>query len=157
MEVLVTANDDYRLWVLLSQAHDAIVKAIEKELRPIGISMIQAAVLFIAKAADLATPAEISRWLFREPHTVSGLLGRMEKEGLVKQVKDLPRKNLIRIVLTERGEEAYKKSREMKVIREVMSSLSLRKRQSLRAYLETLRDKALELEAIRPSRRPPFP
>lgn len=83
-------DQDYELWVLLHQPRDAVFKAREKELSPYGISTMQAAVLFIILAiGNEATPTEISRWLLREPHSVSNLLSRMEKEGLVtKDGKD---------------------------------------------------------------------
>lgn len=146
METNVTTDRDYELWLLCHQFHDVMVRIREEELRrQAGISRMQAAVLFIVKSIKgPATPAEISRWMFREPHTVSGLLNRMEKQGLVKKVKDLERKNLIRVVITDKGEEAYRRSREMKAVRSIMSSLSEEKKDNLRRYLETLRNKALE-------------
>ena len=83
MKANVPIDPEYELWVLFHQACDAMARAREDELRKFGISRIQAAVLFIIKAIEgPATPAEISRWLFREPHTVFRLLKRMEKQGL---------------------------------------------------------------------------
>jgi DNA-binding MarR family transcriptional regulator len=156
MKTDVAADPDYELWVLLHQATDAIAGAREDELRKFGISMMQAAVLFIVKAIKgPATPAEISRWLFREPHTVSGLLNRMEKQGLVKKVKDLERKNLIRVEITDKGEEGYRRSRGLQSIHRILSSLSQEERDNLRASLRTLRDKALE--EPKPTLRLPFP
>lgn len=144
MEANVSTDRDHELWVLLEQACDATRRARDNELREFGISRMQAAILFIVKAIEgPATPAEISRWLFREPHTVSGLLERMEKQDLIRQVKDLKRKNMIRVVITEKGEEAYQRSRELKVIRTILSSLSVEQRDTLRPYLETLRNEAL--------------
>jgi DNA-binding MarR family transcriptional regulator len=142
----VALAQDCELWMLFHQTCDAIIKARENALRKqIGISRMQASVLFIVNAIDgPATPAEISRWLFREPHSVSGLLNRMEKDGLIKKVKDLERKNLIRVAITEKGEEAYRRSWDVTVVPEIMSSLSRKKRENLRAYLEILRNRALE-------------
>ena len=140
----VVTDPDYELWVLLHQACDAMNRARENELRQVGLSGVQAAVLFIVKAMKVpATPGEISRWLFRKPHTVSGLLYRMEKQGLVRKVKDLERKTLVRVVITERGEEAYQGSTEMKVIHKMLSCLPPKERDNLRAYVTTLRNKAL--------------
>jgi len=156
MKTVVASREDYELWVLLDQTCAAMMRAKENELRPAGISGMQAAVLFIVKTVKgPATPAEISRWLFREPHSVSGLLNRMEKDGLVRKVKDLDRKNLIRVALTEKGEEAYQQSREMKVISEILSCLTRKKKENLRAYLEALRNKAVTQIGVR--RQLPFP
>ena len=146
METNVATDRDHELWILYHQVHDVIVRIREEELRrQVGISRMQAAVLFIVKAIKgPATPSEISRWLFREPHTVSGLLNRMEKDGLVKKAKDLERKNLIRVAITDKGEEAYRRSRDTKALRSIMASLSEKEKKNLRECLETLRNKALE-------------
>lgn len=156
METNVARDREYELWVLLHQACDAMIRARENELRGFGISRMQAAVLFIVKAIDgPATPAEISRWPFREPHTVAGLLERMEKQGLVRQVNDLERKNMIRVVITEKDEEACQRSRELKVIRTILSCLSPEQRDSLRPYVETLRNEALKELGVK--HQLPFP
>jgi len=156
MKTNIPADPEYELWVLLHQACDAMIRARENELRKFGISRMQAAVLFIIKAIDgQATPAEISRWLFREPHTVFGLLKRMEKQGLVRRVKDLERKNMIRVTITEKGEEACRQSRDMKVIRTILSGLSPEQRDNLKPYLETLRKRALGKLGV--SHQLPFP
>ena len=150
METNVATSRDYKLWVLLHQTHDAMFIAGDNELRQIGISKPQVSALFILKAVTVpATPAEISRWLFRQPHTVSGLLNRMEKQGLVRKVNDLERKNMIRIVITEKGEQAYQWSRRMKVIPNILSCLSPKERDNLGTYLKALRNKALEEIGIR--------
>lgn len=58
-----------------------------------GITPEQAGVLFCIKVIGKeATPAKISRYTIREPYTVSAMLNRMERKGLIKKVKDLDRK-----------------------------------------------------------------
>jgi hypothetical protein len=81
METNVAGNVYGELWTMLNQVYWAMVRAAENELRKVGLSMIQAAVLFLVKGAqEPVTPAKLSRWLFREPHTVSGLLNREKKQ-----------------------------------------------------------------------------
>jgi DNA-binding MarR family transcriptional regulator len=144
------------LWAMLNQVHWAMVRVTENALRPIGITMIQAAVLFLVKNARTpATPAQLSRWLFREPHTVSGLLNRMEKQGLIRKAKDLEKKNLLRVTLTEKGEKAYQWQSEMRVIHKLLSSLSPKQRNNLMTYLRTLRSSALDELVVR--RQLPLP
>ena len=156
MKTNVARDQERELWGLLRQAAHAMDRAREDELRPIGISMTQAAILYIVKVVEgPVTPAQISRWIFREPHSVSGLLNRMEKQGFVKRVKDLERKNVIRVAITEKGEEAYRRSKDMKAIRKTLSCLSPEERDSLRAYLERLRNSALDEH--RPRSRWSFP
>jgi len=78
----------------------------------------------------------------------------MEKEGLIRKVKDLDRKNLIRVVVTEKGQRAYEQSTKREVIHRIMSSLSEEERQQLSSCLQKLRSKAL---AEFDMERPPFP
>lgn len=147
MENNATVGRERQLFLLLRQTHGLMYKAIEDELRLSGsVPYTQAAVLFVVKAiGEQATPAQISRWLIREPHTVSTLLVRMEKQGLLRKTKDLERKNQVRVTLTEKGEEALRKGmKEETTISKIMSRLSNEEQDCLRAHLETLRSKALE-------------
>jgi DNA-binding MarR family transcriptional regulator len=146
---MLSTDKDYNLWVLLRQTRDAMAKARERELEKYGISSIQAAVLFTIKAiGPEATPAEISRRLVREPHSVSGLLNRMQKQGLIKRVKDLPKRNMVRVVMTQKGEEAYLQSTKRLSMHETISVLSDEERNQLWNSLEKLRDRAMKLAGI---------
>jgi DNA-binding MarR family transcriptional regulator len=153
------ADRDYELWVLLSQVQEVIFKARENELRAVGVTPRKAAVLFIIKAIDgLATPAEIARWMYREHHSVVGILNRMEKEGLLKMKKGIPRKHMISVELTKKGEEAYIRSRDLVSIHNIMSSLSKVEKDNFRKHLETLRDRALmELKNSKQTTVFPYP
>jgi DNA-binding MarR family transcriptional regulator len=136
-----TTDQDRQLWTLLNQTHHAIWRAREKELDDTGLSAIQAGVLFfVSTVEEPVTPALLSRSLHREPHTISGLLTRMEKQGLVRRVKDLKRKNQVRIVLTSKGKKAYEQQNRMGVINEILAALSQGERASLNACLEKLRN-----------------
>lgn len=145
MKDIKSEDPDYNLWFLLAQTRNVLLRARRKELYRNNINHSQAAVLFIVQAiGDPATPAEIARWLFREPHSVSELLHRMEKDGLIEKVKDLDRKNQIRVVITEKGHETYRKSTKHESMHSIMSSLSKKDRKQLESLLKTIRDKALE-------------
>ena len=150
------ADKDYNLWVLLHQTRNAILKIRDKELRQYGISTREASTLFNVQAiGDTATPAEIARWAFREHHTVSALVKRMEKKGLITKVKDVDRKNIWRVSLTEKGEKAYRQSLKRESIHAVMSSLTENERKQLEIYLRKVRDQALKLRVSEPTL--PFP
>ncbi|MFC1867278.1 MarR family winged helix-turn-helix transcriptional regulator [Thermodesulfobacteriota bacterium] len=152
----IIKNEDYRLWVLMRLTRDAMAKSREKELRRYGISSRESAVLFIIQAVgDKPTPAEISRWMFREQHSVSTLLNRMEKKGLIKKTKDLDRKNMVRVSLTDKGRQTFDKSSQTESIHRLLSVLSKKEYKQLFSILGILRDRALEDLAI--EYKPPFP
>jgi len=137
-------DQDYELWVLLAQVREVMFKARQKELQRYNLSPRQSAVLFIIHAiGDKVTPAEISRWLLRESQSVSEILSRMEKQGLLRKVKNLDRKNLVGVELTEKGIEAYNQSLRRESIHRIVSYLSDEERRQLYAILNTLRDGVL--------------
>jgi len=142
MKSSLTKRYDYSLWVRLHQTAHAVEEARQRELSKVGLSVMKCAALFLAQVlGNNATPAEISRWILREPHTVTSLVNRMEKEGLVTKVKDLGKKNLVRVVATERGRQAYEKTtrlNSMRSIRNILSALSEAEQEQLHSYLERL-------------------
>jgi DNA-binding MarR family transcriptional regulator len=148
-------DKEHDIWIMLDQAHAAINAAREKELRQYNLSTMKSAVLFdIEQIGSEVTPAELSRWLLRRSHSVSGLLNRMAKDGLVKKTKDLHRKNLVRITVTEKGKQAYKDSLSRVSIHQLMYCLSVEERKQLYSSLEKLRNMALQ-ETGTP--KPPYP
>jgi DNA-binding MarR family transcriptional regulator len=151
----VTHDEEYRMWGLLRQVSDGMLRARDEELKPFGISAVQFGVLYVLKMLEKAdmppTPSEISRWLFREPHTVSALLDRMEKQGLVRSLRNSPGRGKIRVVLTEKGEEVYRaQNKGRRVIPTILESLSAEERKQLGAFLERLRKKTLEALVVEP-------
>jgi DNA-binding MarR family transcriptional regulator len=156
MQGLKVSDSDYNIWVLLHQTTKAVNMARGKELSQFGIRPMQAAVLVIIKAiGNKATPSEISRWLFRRPHTVSSILARMESEGLIRRVNDLKRKNMVRVVLTKKGQQTIDQAKRRETIHDVMSILSSEERQQLVSCLDKLLNRSLIKLGL--ENKPPFP
>ena len=156
MKVFAPTDEDYNLWLFLAQVRAVMLMAREKEVSRYGITASQASVLFVINATGhKATPAEISRWIFRKSPTVSGILNRMEKQGLVRRVKDLERKNKVRVELTEKGREVYNKVSVRESMHRIMASLDRKSRQHLDSCLETLR--AATMRYLEEEKDMPFP
>jgi DNA-binding MarR family transcriptional regulator len=133
------SDEDHDLWMLLTHTRYAIYRAREKELQRYGVSPEQVGVLFIIQAlGNRATPSEISRYILRQPHTVSALIERMSEKGLVNKVHDLDKKNLVRVSLTEKGKKIYDGSTKRGPIHKIMSSLSDQERTDFRKILDKL-------------------
>jgi len=156
MKNAVCTERNHALLTLLDQACHMALETRERELVRWGIAGVQAAVLFAIKAiGDKATPAEISRWTLRESQSTSAILDRMEKAWLVVKVKDLERKNMVRIAMTEKGERAYRESMKRESSQKLLSPLSEAERQQLRSSLERVRNRGLKLLGV--AYKPPFP
>jgi len=123
---------DYQLLTLLRQTLDAAYRVRDKELKRLALSSEAVDLLFAVKAiGHEATPAQIARWTFRQDNSVVNLLNRMEGRGLVRRSKDLHKKNLVRISLTEKGEKAFVPACETSAISRLMSALSEEQRERL--------------------------
>lgn len=133
----------YYLWVTLARARDAIYRCREIELAKYGISPEQALILLIVRSLNnYATPAEISRHIFRRPNTVSVMVNGMVKKGLLQKNKDSHRKNLVRLSLAEKGEEAYQCTTMRESITKIMSDMSEDDTDKFQYYLSFLIAKA---------------
>jgi len=145
----ITNDLSFKTWWLLHQSRDVMMRIRSKELSQYGISTEQAATLFAIKnLIDLkrkSTPGEISKWTLREPHSVSKILARMEKEGFINKTSGLgKKKNEVHISLTEKGQQAYNNSLKRTSINEVMSCFSREECLQLNELLAKLRDKGLQ-------------
>ena len=149
-------DQDFASWVFMSRTRDAIFRNREKELEEYNLSTRQASVLIVLEELDKkATPAEVSKWVFREPHSVSDFLKRMERDGLIKRIKDLARKNMIRIEITDKGRESVHNAKKAESVHKIMAVLSEEEHRQLMAIMQKLWDKALE--ELRIENRPVFP
>ncbi len=148
MKKTIFTDKDFTLWWRLFQTRRVLLKARNKELNVYGITNSHAAVLFVIKVVSATeaevTPGKIAKWMLREPHTISALLDRMEREGLVKKAKDMEKRNLIRISMTEKGRRVYLASTKRESIRTVVSCLSEEQRGQLRTCLKLMRETALK-------------
>ncbi len=149
-------DQDFASWVFMSRTRDAIFRNRVKELHKYKLPARQVSVLIVLEElGKKATPAEVSKWIFREPHSVSDFLKRMERDGLVKRIKDLDRKNMIRVEITDKGREAVHNAKKMESVHKIMAALSREEHQQLRAIMQKLWNKALE--ELRIENRPIFP
>jgi DNA-binding MarR family transcriptional regulator len=140
---------DYDLWLLLTRTHYHIKNARTRELRRYALSPEQAGTLYYIHASgNYAMPLDISRWMLREPQTISSIIERMVKKGLINKTHDKDRKNVIRLSLTEKGEKAYEYSMKRESFHRIMSNLTEEKRQILREILKDM------LEAAKKDSRP---
>ena len=156
MSKSIMDNQDSASWIYISRVKDAMLVLRVKELRSYNVTARQSSILLCLEAlGDNTTPAELSRWAFRKPHSISNLLKRMEREGFVRRLKDLDKKNMIRIEVTEKGRKAISLSKRMEAPRRVMRSLSKEEHRQLKIILDKLWHNSLEELGIK--QRPMFP
>ena len=138
-----TGNTNADMWGFLFQTRDVIYRARGREIRASKITSMDAAILFfIHYFGDEATPVKISKWLYREHHTILAQLKRMKKKGLITTTKGIMQKNIITIKLTDEGLEALKESSKRQAIDNIFSTLILEENRQLWSILKKIRKAA---------------
>ena len=149
-EFPVDVDINLQLYGRLNRMYNAVLEVLKGELASIfgGYTVMPiayAVVHCIQNLGGVATPSEICRLLSRKHNSVSQLLTRMEKAGLITKTRDPEKKNMVRVRLTEKGLEVYNKTRASETAYEMFSVLSDEERQQFEEYVERISDKAFEL------------
>jgi DNA-binding MarR family transcriptional regulator len=141
----VPLPDEYfMLWVLVAQNRDAILRARERDYARFGISNERRAVLFIIQNnGGRAAPVKIARDLFRELHSVTEMLKRMENDGLITRRKGSG-KSRVEVTLTEKGLDVFNQSLHNDTDKRIFSVLTPEERERFASYLWKLRRQVLQ-------------
>lgn len=138
------ADEYFGLFVLVAQTKDAILRARQVEYEPYGINNERRALLWVIQSyGGSASPVQIARRFFRELQSITEMLRRMEKDGLVTRHRGTGRSKTV-VRLTTKGSETLKQSMHNETDQRIFSVLTADERDQLAAYLLKLRAKALE-------------
>jgi DNA-binding MarR family transcriptional regulator len=147
-------------WAQLRHTWIAVNKVAEIRLGEIGATPESIAVLWACRDfPGPLRPAEIARLVFRAPHTVAGLLKRMEKEGLVVRIPKKQGHPYTEVKLTRKGKKACAPAIEVlkDVIAETMSVMSEEELEQLGKLTRPLQLKALEMLDMKLQKSPGNP
>ena len=141
----INQNMNALLWQLLHRSHATVAKVRQKELEKYDATIRQAGVLrIVVRIGETVTPTEIAKQLFLESNTITEQLNRMEADGLVRRVKDMDRKNLVRIAITKKGHSLFLKIEKQKSIDKIMSTLTEEEKTELWLILAKIRGQAVK-------------
>ena len=137
-------SDEYfALWVMIAQTKDGLLRARTRDYARFGISNERRAVLWVIQNnGGKATPVEIARQLFRELNSVSEMLVRMEKEGLITREKTSGKSRMV-VKLTQKGLEIFGQSLHNETDKRIFSVLTKKQRERLLSYLWKIRGQVL--------------
>jgi DNA-binding MarR family transcriptional regulator len=142
-------DEFFYLWVLSAQTSDALVRARERDYARFDVTNERRAVLFIIhNNGGRVAPVQIAREMFRELHSVTELLKRMEKAGLVIRHKGTGRSK-VEVTLTDEGRDVLERSQDSETEKRLFSALTRRERERLGHLLLKLRATVLEDLGIR--------
>ena len=140
-------NIDKGVWLALRQIHNLVSRCEDQVFAEHGITTEQHSVLMVVKHIDgPVRPTDIARWLDRSVNSVSMIIDRMVKAGLVKRVRDKKDRRTVFVTITSKAEQAYVLASVAgwELIQEILSPLSDKDKRTLIKLLETLRDKTYD-------------
>lgn len=139
-------NEVLKTFMLFIQTGETVLKyADAKFYNGANTSAIKYAALKILNKNDgTMTHTQLANWLFKEPHSITKLVERLKRDGLVVTKRQTRDRRAINIIITDKGrehiEEATPTAREL--AGQVMSSISEEEAAQLGEMLGTLRQNA---------------
>jgi len=141
------------LFVLFDQTRDTLIRAVELELKQSKTNFAQCHILYVlTQEKNGMTQGDLSKWLLRNLNTISTLINKMEKEGLVKKTKN-KEDGKVYIRLTQKGSKVWDEVSERAVFL-TFSTLSEDEKEQLKVLLKKLRAKARGILGL--DFKPPF-
>jgi len=140
------ANELYtRATISLYRTRDLLFRCEDRAVGKFGLTAEQYSVLAAMKQLDdPVRPTDVGRLLDHKVNTVSMIVDRMVNAGLVERVRDLPDRREVRLIITAKGEKAFKPAHAAatKLSKDMLSPLSQDDVRTLTKLLETIRTKA---------------
>lgn len=144
-------------WIRLRQAAGAANRLVEVDLGKLGTTLAQVDVLTILSLSKGSlTPGEIASYVFREKHSASALLTRMQRAGLVKKVRSRKDQRVVKIQIQPKGRELMAKALGVEYRADLMASCFTDEEiRQFDSFLKRLRDASLKTMGSKAETMPP--
>lgn len=144
---------DLELWWLMMGTWYAIYRLRQIELLPFNITVEQSTILVtLSYNGGSATSKALEDITLRQQNSISTLISRMEKNGLVTRVKHIGAKESI-IMISDKGLDVLERITAISM-KEVFSHMTASDKQELAEYLYALRVRVRNILGV--SYQPPF-
>jgi MarR family 2-MHQ and catechol resistance regulon transcriptional repressor len=130
-----------RLWLLLRRVGDQLSLCEDLVYSKFGLTSEQFGVLASLKSRGPLRPIDLASMLERSPNSMSMLVDRMVKAGLVRRTRDRNDRRAVFVSMTDRGREAVEPAipAGWEFIHKVVSPLSYDDQGALANTLETVK------------------
>jgi DNA-binding MarR family transcriptional regulator len=134
-------NTLLRLWLLLPRVGDALALCQDSVFSKYGITTEQWRVLMAIKARGPLRPVDIASLLERAPNSMSMLVDRMVKAGLVRRTRDRKDRRAVFVTMTDKGKKAVEPAfpAGWEFFHKLLSPLSYDEQRALANMLETMK------------------
>jgi MarR family 2-MHQ and catechol resistance regulon transcriptional repressor len=130
-----------RLWLLLRRVGDALMLCQDSVFSKYGLTTEQWGVLTSIKSRGPLRPTDLASILERSTNSISMLIDRMVKAGLVRRTRDRKDRRVVTVSMTSKGEKAVEPAviAGWEFIHEILSPLSYDDQCALAGMLETVK------------------
>ena len=134
-------NTVLRIWLLLRRVGDSLALCQDSVFSKYGLTTEQFGVLTSIKSRGPLRPSDLSHILERTPNSISMLIDRMVKAGLVRRTRDRKDRRTVTVSLTSKGAAAVELAipAGWEFIHQMLLSLSLNDQRSFAGMLETVK------------------
>jgi len=135
-------------YVALRRVAKAIAAKADQQLVHWGISLAQYQVLRYLNDNGPATLGELSDYSFGGNSNMTAIMDRMERDGLVERVRDVPDRRVVRARLTHKGQELIEAATQphRRFIVKLLSGLEPEALAGLRDLLARLESRATDVQ-----------
>ncbi|MBS7009618.1 MarR family winged helix-turn-helix transcriptional regulator [Anaerostipes sp.] len=125
---------------LLTTAQHAVFQEMSSQLAKYDVTPVQYGVMYCLWVKKKNSPKEIAEELKLENSTISGVLERMEKKGLIKRKVSKEDRRFVEIVLTDKGNDLEEPILDTvdEVNRIVLKDMGQQEQEALKASLRHL-------------------
>ena len=148
--------DEHHLWIVLHQVYNLMLKCEEIASSKAGLSREKYDVLMAIKFYNVVEETEVietnlARVLYRSTNSISTIVDRMEAEGLIGKLRDLPDRRAIRLVVTPKAEKILQKAAKpyLELIKRLCSVYTLKDLKSTIEAMEKLKKKATDESGLK--------
>jgi DNA-binding MarR family transcriptional regulator len=139
-------NTLMRLWLLLHRAAETLARCEDAVFGEYGLTTEQFTVLAAVKGSGgPLRPVDLAFIMERSPNSVSMLVDRMVKAGLVRRARDRKDRRAVKVTLTSKGEKALEPATPAgwELVQKILSPLSEKERHALASLLELVKCECL--------------
>jgi len=136
-----------RLWFLSHRTHELLRRCEDQVFGEYNLTTEHYTVLAIIKYLDDPVRiTDVAQWSGRSTNSVSMIIDRMVKAGLVRRVRDRKDRRTVFLTITGKAENALKPATlaGLEFIREILSALSDEEKRTFVSLHEVVKHKALE-------------
>lgn len=141
-----TGNTLMGLWLLLHRTADVLARCEDSVFSEYGLTTEQFTVLAAVKGTGgPLRPVDLASLMERSPNSMSMLVDRMVKAGLVRRTRDRKDRRAVKVTLTSKGENALEPATPAgwELVKRILSPLAEKDKHTLASLLEAVKCECL--------------